>query len=455
MTAPPPPPTPALAQRTSTHGAPKRTTISRLCNAGFVLLTCAASLWTWWHYAAALDAYETALLLGSALLISVLGCNWRPLQGFAISTATLSLLAITLYKTPNGPDLQQAQNSWALQYALSSQSAILWMGVLFALATTFYWLALWQTAQRAEHSPLSSIARTLTWAACCMALTGSLVRWYESHLLGAGMGHIPISNLYEVLILFCWMTAVLYLYYEAEYAGRMRHMGALVLPLICATVGFLFWYSVNYQAHAIEPLVPALQSWWMKLHVPANFIGYGAFALAAMLAFAWLIQHHAQRKLSWTLATLWLLGIALCATPFAFQHNATNHIALYAGLLAVWVAVLVSLRQPLARRLPDAPILEELMYKTIALGFAFFTIATILGALWAAQAWGGYWSWDPKETWALIVWLNYAAWLHLRLVKGLHGPVLAWWALAGLVITTFAFLGVNLFLGGLHSYGQL
>ena len=83
------------------------------------------------------------------------------------------------------------------------------------------------------------------------------------------------------------------------------------------------------------------------------------------------------------------------------------------------------------------------------------TIATILGALWAAEAWGGYWSWDPKETWALIVWLNYAAWLHMRLMKGLRGVVAAWWAIVGLFVTTFAFLGVNMFLSGLHSYGTL
>jgi ABC-type transport system involved in cytochrome c biogenesis permease subunit len=79
----------------------------------------------------------------------------------------------------------------------------------------------------------------------------------------------------------------------------------------------------------------------------------------------------------------------------------------------------------------------------------------VLGAFWAAEAWGGYWSWDPKETWALIVWLNYAAWLHMRLMKGLRGTAAAWWSLAGLVITTFAFLGVNMFLSGLHSYGEL
>jgi ABC-type transport system involved in cytochrome c biogenesis permease subunit len=77
-------------------------------------------------------------------------------------------------------------------------------------------------------------------------------------------------------------------------------------------------------------------------------------------------------------------------------------------------------------------VLDDVMYKSIAVGFAFFTIATVLGALWAAEAWGGYWSWDPKETWALIVWLNYAAWLHMRLMKGLRGTVSAWWALVGL-----------------------
>ena len=109
----------------------------------------------------------------------------------------------------------------------------------------------------------------------------------------------------------------------------------------------------------------------------------------------------------------------------------------------------------LADRLPSLELLDDVMYKAIAVGFAFFTIATILGALWAADAWGGYWSWDPKETWALIVWLNYAAWLHMRLMKGLRGVVAAWWALVGLLVTTFAFLGVNMFLSGLHSYGTL
>ena len=115
----------------------------------------------------------------------------------------------------------------------------------------------------------------------------------------------------------------------------------------------------------------------------------------------------------------------------------------------------LALRGPISKQLPSLEVLDDIMYRAIAVGFAFFTIATILGALWAADAWGAYWQWDPKETWALIVWLNYAAWLHMRLMKGLRGSMAAYWALLGLVITSFAFLGVNMFLSGLHSYGEL
>jgi cytochrome c-type biogenesis protein CcsB len=213
------------------------------------------------------------------------------------------------------------------------------------------------------------------------------------------------------------------------------------------------------EAHAIQPLVPALQSWWMKVHVPANFIGYGTFALAAMVAFAYLIKQNAAETRWWKLAPLWLLGVVLCFEPIVFRQSAQStsvgYWAVYFGISALIVGALLSVRGRIAARLPAFEVLDDVMYKSIAVGFAFFTIATVLGAFWAAEAWGGYWSWDPKETWALIVWLNYAAWLHMRLMKGLRGAPSAWWALTGLVVTTFAFLGVNMFLTGLHSYGTL
>jgi cytochrome c-type biogenesis protein CcsB len=288
------------------------------------------------------------------------------------------------------------------------------------------------------------------------------VRWYESHQIAPDIGHIPVSNLYEVFVLFCWLTTLYYLYYEDQYKARdnVRSLGAFAMLIVSAAVGFLLWYALERGAHEIQPLVPALQSWWMKLHVPANFIGYGTFALSAMVAFAYLVKQQAGETRWYRLAPLWALGVVLCFEPLVFRKapeggGLSTYWAVYFGISALVVAGILMLRRRIAARLPGFEILDDVMYKAIAVGFAFFTIATILGALWAAEAWGGYWSWDPKETWALIVWLNYAAWLHMRLMKGLRGTVAAWWALVGLVVTTFAFLGVNMFLSGLHSYGEL
>jgi cytochrome c-type biogenesis protein CcsB len=271
------------------------------------------------------------------------------------------------------------------------------------------------------------------------------------------VGHIPVSNLFEVFVLFSWLTAAFYLYFEQHY--RTKALGAFVMLIVSVAVGFLAWYNFARGAQEIQPLVPALQSWWMKLHVPANFIGYGSFALSAMVAFAYLIKQTAGAA-SWArLAPLALFGAVLCLEPVIFRQNPiqalSSYWAVYFGLAVLIVGGILFTRRRIASRLPALEVLDDLMYKSIALGFAFFTIATILGAFWAAEAWGGYWSWDPKETWALIVWLNYAAWLHMRLMKGLRGTVAAWWALSGLAVTSFAFLGVNMFLSGLHSYGTL
>jgi cytochrome c-type biogenesis protein CcsB len=355
--------------------------------------------------------------------------------------------------------LYRAEQVFGLKYFLSSQSAILWMCVCFALACVFYWLSL---LSKNQAQSMGQIASKLTWVAVLLAITGSLVRWFESYLIGSDVGHIPVSNLYEVFVLFCWFTALFYLYFEERYAvadGHRYSLGAFVLLIICAAVGFLLWYSFARDAQQIQPLVPALQSWWMKLHVPANFIGYGTFSLAAMVAFAYLIKAKADENNWLKLAPLFGLGIVLCLEPLVFRKNPIEAIssywAVYFGATALITGGIIAARRRIAANLPDLAVLDGVMYKAITIGFAFFTIATILGAFWAAEAWGGYWSWDPKETWALIVWLNYAAWLHLRLMKGMRGSVAAWWALIGLVITTFAFLGVNMFLSGLHSYGTL
>jgi cytochrome c-type biogenesis protein CcsB len=352
----------------------------------------AASLFALNRFGAHMDYYEKIIAVTAAPTFAWLGWHWKPVRWLIALLAVLALSAIMLY----GGALDMANNKFLLKYLLSSQSAILWMSTLFFLSALFYWGGL-----IAKSDFGGAIGSKLCWAAVVLGFTGMLVRWYESYLIGTDVGHIPVSNLYEVFILFCMITALFYLYYEQHYATRQ--LGPFVLVVISAAVGFLLWYTITRDAAEIQPLVPALQSWWMKIHVPANFIGYGTFALAAMVAVAYLLKSNGM----------------------------------------------------LADRLPPLEVLDDIMYKAIAVGFTFFTIATILGGLWAAEAWGGYWSWDPKETWALIVWLNYAAWLHMRLMKGLRGQVAAWWALVGLLVTTFAFLGVNMFLSGLHSYGQL
>ena len=415
----------------------------------FAALVVAGGLFAFARYGQYMDVYEKGILLAAMPAGVWLGWFWRPLRVLMIVVACFALLGITSYHG----DLKQAEHVFWLKYFLSSQSAILWMSVLFVMSTVFYWLGMFA---RGQSGTMELLGSKLAWAAVAMALIGTMVRWYEGYLIGPDVGHIPVSNLYEVFVLFCWLTTTFYLYFEQQY--QTRTIGAFVMLVVSAAVGFLTWYSVAREAYEIQPLVPALKSWWMKLHVPANFIGYGTFSLAAMVAFAYLIKQKAGETRWARLMPLWGLGVVLCVLPLVFRQSvqgSTTYWVVYFGVSALIVGGILAARQRIAARLPSAEVLDDVMYKSIAVGFAFFTIATVLGALWAAEAWGGYWSWDPKETWALIVWLNYAAWLHMRLMKGLRGNVSAWWALVGLAVTTFAFLGVNMFLSGLHSYGEL
>lgn len=344
-----------------------------------------------------MDIYEVCILWSSAAAAVALGWFFKPLRWYIPLCIALAYGAVLLY----GGRIEQADSRFLLKYFLSSQSAIGWLCALVIMAWGCYALGLFGKRRGDSASnTLLDMGRNLSWAAAVAGLSGMLVRWHESYLLRPDAGHIPVSNLYEVFILFIVITGLMFLYYEGKF--KLQRLGVFVYTLQLILVGFVLWYSFSRNAHQIQPLIPALQSWWMKIHVPANFIGYGAFCMAAFLG----------------------------------------------------VAELLKLRRP-ELKLPETHVIEEVMYKAIAVGFLFFTIATILGALWAADAWGRYWSWDPKETWAFIVWLNYAVWLHLRLVAGWRGKVLAWWAIVGFFITAFAFVGVNMFLSGLHSYGGL
>lgn len=409
----------------------------------FFLLLAAGAGFALLRYSQSMDIYEKVILVLTVPFLTWLGWLWQPLRTLMIAMAIAAGLALWLYQG----DITRADQAFLLKYLFSSQSAILWMCALFVVATFCYWLGL--------ASPTAAwLGTALTWGAVFAGSTGMLVRWREGHMMGPDIGHIPVSNLYEVFVLFSLVTALFYLYYEGRYATRA--LGGFVLLIITSAVVFLLWYSFTRDAYQIQPLVPALKSWWMKIHVPANFIGYGTFSLAAMVGFAYLVKQHGQTRSWFKLMPLFILGVLLAAEPMIFRTEGLSATwMLYFGIGAVIVGTILLFRKPIAERLPSFEVLDDIMYRAIAIGFAFFTVATILGALWAADAWGAYWQWDPKETWALIVWLNYAAWLHLRMLKGLRGTMAAYWALVGLLVTGFAFLGVNMFLSGLHSYGAL
>ncbi len=355
-----------------------------LVGLGAVLLVVRARL-------AALDLF---LLAGAAMLLIGVGLHWRRFQVFAVAVGLLAGAALTLYAffPYAGSGGEVGVGSFLLLSGLSfSRAGLLWMEVLLPAAVLLYALA-----RRPAWRRLAGPATVCAWSGTALGAAALLVRWRESYLLDPGAGHVPISNLYEVFVLFCVGTTLLYLYLEERY--RLRALGDVLLAVVAGAALFLLWYTFARQADAIQPLVPALRSYWMKLHVPANFLGYGCFSLGAALG----------------------------------------------------VARLLNLRGD-----PGPRLLDDLQYRVIGLGFISFTAATILGAMWAAEAWGGYWSWDPKETWALIVWLNYAAWLHLRM-SGRAGPrFMAGWSVVGFFLTLFAFLGVNLYLSGLHSYGSI
>jgi cytochrome c-type biogenesis protein CcsB len=232
------------------------------------------------------------------------------------------------------------------------------------------------------------------------------LRWYESYQIPGGVGHAPLSNLYESVVFFSWTILLIYIIIDLKY--RQRAVGAFVIPF--AFLG-MAWAQLKLN-DAIEPLVPALQSNWLTYHVITCFLGYAAFAVACGVSIMYLIKAGKEEK------------------------NASGSPA--GGILALF---------------PSTRILDDINYKSIMIGFPLLSLGIITGAAWANYAWGTYWSWDPKETWSLIVWFIYAAFLHARFTRGWVGKRAAWLSVFGFAATIFCYLGVNLILSGLHSYG--
>jgi len=245
------------------------------------------------------------------------------------------------------------------------------------------------------------LATVLTIIGLLIQTAGIGMRWLESYQMG--IGHAPLSNMYESLVFFSWSIALLYLVVEFVYKNRI--IGAFAVPF---AFGSMAYASLSPEfSTAITPLVPALQSNWLIAHVFTCFIGYAAFAVS-------------------------------CGTGIMYLVKSLDKGDSPNSLLAT---------------LPSLKVIDDITHKIILFGFIWLSGGIISGAVWANSAWGTYWSWDPKETWSLITWFIYASALHARFTRGWGGKRIAWIAIIGFLAVAFTYYGVNFLLSGLHSYG--
>lgn len=389
-------------------------------------------------------------------------------------------------------------------------------------------------------------ASLATWAGLAANTAAVAHRWYEA-------GHPPFASVYEMLLSFVWTLAVLTLIAEKKYGVKV--IGTVTMPV--AIVGVVLMQLLRSDVH---PLVPALQSTWLHVHVTLAMLAYAACALSFALAMMFLIQDkmktetflavtsacttviyagivftrfekwgglnlvawNAEEKAEMFLAkgmrlfvTIpelgWLMALAflVVASPLALyglarlkrdeSYLAVANRAVFVSILIQVMALVMFLlrarngrypsldaeglfptslpaspfilsglvggifisllyllllwrRADLERLLPSADNLDRIIYKTIGIAFPLLTLMIAAGAYWANQTWGSYWQWDPKETWAAITWLVYAAYLHMRVTRGMRGRVAAYFAIAGFAVVMFTFFGVTYLLPGLHAY---
>ena len=264
--------------------------------------------------------------------------------------------------------------------------------ILFTLAMAGYFAAmgLYFVFLGARKEKAAGIAGWVM-AGALAAHTGALV------IRGIAAGRVPMTNQYEFATCFAWALGLVSLGFIRKY--RIPVLGAFAAPVIFLIMGY-----AATQNRTVRPLMPALQSGWLFFHVSTAILSYGAFGVSFVLALMYLMRDR-------------------------FRENS------YAD-----------------RVFPDRERLDRMGYRSVCLGLLFLTMTIITGAFWAKKCWGSYWSWDPKETWSLVTWIVYAAYLHLRKMRGWQGKGAAIFAAVGFLCVIFTYIGVNTFLPGLHSY---
>jgi cytochrome c-type biogenesis protein CcsB len=338
---------------------------------------------------------------------------------------------------------------------------------IFTLSTFGYLAAfvLYSAAVSLNRDRLYKAARLFLVIAFSAAFIGLGVRWYNA-------GHPPLSNMYESMVCLSTFVAAAGFFFTLKKAFPLLEAGAAVCSILMIGIASLF-------SSQIKPLIPALQSYWLHLHVSLAFVGEACFALAFMLSYmlclrSFLVNEGKKVSIKEKGLALFVVGglpvsffVGMTLLYFHLKEHAVYqqradtllYWVLLPALLATVVLVFLTWKYKkffesgTSRLLPEAQVLDNLTYRAIALGYPLFTVGgLIFGMIWANKAWGRYWGWDPKESWALITFLVYSAYLHLRLTRGWRGVWTAAVSVLGFIVTMFTLFGVNFLISSLHSY---
>ena len=247
-------------------------------------------------------------------------------------------------------------------------------------------------------------------------------------------GYFPLSNLYESLLFLTWTLLTIYLYIENKTKSKL--MGAILIPIALLITGFAN-LTLSPEMQKASPLVPALQSNWLMMHVSMMLLSYGTLIMGSLLCLLFLVISQYQEV--------------------DFKQIDKTSTPLYNIILDYYETNLLTSKKKSSElgKLKLLQSLDNWSYRIIGLGFPFLTVGIIAGGVWANEAWGSYWSWDPKETWALITWIVFATYLHSRITKGWEGKKTAILGGLGFFVIWICYLGVNFLGKGLHSYGWL
>jgi cytochrome c-type biogenesis protein CcsB len=353
----------------------------------------------------------------------------------------------------------------------------------FGLSTVAYILAMmtYITYLAFRKTTIGIVATAITVTGFISQTLALGIRWKEFSDIGQ-MGilrAVPLTNLYESLIFFVWCLILAYLIIEFKY--KNRSFGAFITPVAALALAFI---DISGMSTDIQPLVPALQSNWLLVHVMMSFTSYALFSISFSTGLMYLIVRTEKRSepayIFWTvmlsvfIITLSAMGLDYLTFKVAIKSqeeliksflfrasffSSSSAVAVVSWFIAAAFTFFIwrfggILKKIIVSFNISHEMLDEITYKSIAIGFPIFTLGgLIFGAIWADQAWGKYWTWDPKETWSLITWFFYAFYLHSRLMRGWKGKKVAIVAVLGFMAVIFTYLGVNLLLSGLHSYG--